>query len=437
MKTPAALVLALALAASPVAQAQELPAAQQAAVQQLLNEQLRRIEALEARLAQLQQELGALRGQGQLPAAAEPNPEAHLQEPFEHPFDGDPPMDPTEEAPNADVPRALAVDFYGSLRILSAHGTDGHSEVRNNFSRLGIRGEKQLFERLTGFARYEMGVNLVAGDQAILLVSGDPGTPIGQGNQPIVSRLGYVGIGTPYGNVSWGKQWAPYYDVAEFTDQMVVFGGAASGAFGAGTDGGIAGTGRAERAVLYRNVWGPLAVGLQVQNRIISPNDRGWADTYSGSIVVGRQMGFAVGAAYNKVRDGVIAPTLNQPFLGDEASVFGARYRHEWFYAGAIFSILKQHEVDDLRRPFDGNGFELALRQHLTTRLWVEGVFNNLRPDSDHPGEYRVRFGVTNLVYRWGEASRAFIGFRLEDSRRVDGSDLTESTFAAGLNYTF
>jgi predicted porin len=434
MRRLAAFAVVLVLVLLPITIRAQEPASAQQQLQQLVTEQLRRIEALEAQLAQLRQQVEVISGQ-QLPTTIDE--EDRLEEPVEHAYDGGPPMDPDAEEPNADVPRAINVDSYGSLRVLTATDTDGHSEVRNNSSRLGIRGEKEFFGALTAFGRYEMGVNLVANDRVILLTSGDPGTPIGQGSQAIFSRLGFVGIGTPIGNFSWGKQWSPYYDVAEFTDQLAVFSGFASGAFGAGTDGGLAGTGRAERAVQYRQAWGPFAVALQIQNRSLTLNDRQWADAFGGSVVLGERNGFAVGAAYNEVRDGVLLPTLNEPQLGDRATLFGARFRSDWSYAGATYAILKQHEVDDLGRRFDGIGIEVALRQHFTPRLWIEGAYNDLRPDGDHPGDFRVQFGAANIVYNFNVASRLFGGFKLENSLRSDRTDLTESTFAAGLNYTF
>ena len=442
MRLLAAFALVIICASSAIAvRAQEPPSAQQTTLQQLANDQLRRIEALEARLAQLQQEVSVLRAQQPVAALQPPlvpvDPDRRLEEPFEHAYDGGRPPDQDPKSPTGDLPQARPIDSYGSLRVLTATDTDGHSEVRNNSSRLGIRGEKELFGSLTAFGRYEFGMNLVANDRTILLTGGDPGTPIGQGSQAVFTRLGFVGIGTPIGNISWGKQWSPYYDVAEFSDQLVVFSGLASGAFGAGTDGGLAGTGRSERAVIYREAWGPVALGLQIQNRSLTLNDRAWADAFGGSLILGRQYGFAIGAAYNEVRDGVLLPTPNETQLGDKATIFGARYRGARFYAGAIYSLLKQHEVDDLGLRFDGNGFELALRQNLTDRIWIEGAYNDLNPDSDHPGDFRLQFGAVNVVYGFGEASRLFGGFKFENSDRTDGTDFQTSTFAGGLNYTF
>jgi outer membrane protein N len=439
MRTRAAVALVIVHALSPIAVRAQDPSAREAAMQQVLNEQLRRIEALEALLAQLRQEVNAIRALP-LPAVTPPvqdTPGLQEQEPFVHAADGTAPTDPDDASPTADLPRALNIDSYGSLRAMVVHDVKGHQEVSNNSSRVGIRGEKPLFGRFAAFGRWEAGINLVANDRAILLTGGDPGTPIGQGSQAVFSRLGFVGAKTPIGDFSWGKQWSPYYDVAEFSDQLVVFSGLASGAFGAGTDGGLAGTGRSERAVLYRETWGPIAVGLQVQNRTLTANNRSWANTFGGSLLFGHRYGFAAGAAYNEVRDGVPNPTPNEPQLGDKAAIFGARFRAERFYIGGIFSTLKQHEVDDLGRRFDGNGFEIAGRGNLLPRLWIEGAFNDLSPNSDHPGDFRLRFGAANIVYDWAIASRLFFGFRLDDSRNSDRTSSTRSTFALGLNYTF
>jgi predicted porin len=422
-----------------IAAAQTAPAdpSQDTVIQQL-DDQRRRIAALEAQLAEMQRLIAEMRGASVERHDANeppPAPEAEEELPFEHAAAGAPPSDTDPAGPAGDLPRALPVDAYGSLRVATAIDMDGRSEVRNNASRLGLRGEKR-FGDVAAFARVELGINLVANDR-VILVGGDPGTPIGQGSQAIASRLGLVGVQTPVGAFSWGKQWSPYYDVAEFTDQFQVFSGSATGAFAFGTDGGISGTGRAERAFQYREARGPVSVALQVQNRTSSPADRGWADAYGGSVVFGASSGFAAGAAYNEVRDGVAAPSPNDPRLGDKAALFGVRYRSDVWYAAGTFSIQKQHNVDDLGRVYDGYGYELAVRRHLTDRWWLEGGYNDLRPDSDHPGDYHVRFGVGNAVYVFGDASRVFFGFKVEGSRRSDGSRLAESALAAGLNFTF
>jgi predicted porin len=423
---------------SATAHAQQ-PSAPTEALQKLVTDQERRLQALEAQLAALQATIQDLRSQAGL--AAPGLPAVPVQPPDDapavaHAVTGISPATEDPHAPEADLPTAKPIDAYGSLRLASVVNTDGISDIRNNGSRVGLRGEKALGRGLTAFARLELGVNLVNNDR-IILETGDPGAPIGQGSQAFTSRLGFIGITTRAGSVSWGKQWSPYYDVAEFTDQFQLFSGLASGAFGAGTDGGLAGTGRAERAVQYRERFGPVAVALQVQNRATSPNDQSWLDTWGGSVVVGQREGFGAGATYNAVRDGVANPNPNQAQEGDEAALFGVRYRSGPWYTAATFSVLTQHEVDDLGRRYDGTGFELALVRDLTEKVWVELGFNNLQPDSDHPGDFRVRFGVTNLVYQFGQASRVFAGVKFDGGRTSDGTARPQAVFAGGLRYNF
>jgi predicted porin len=330
-------------------------------------------------LARLQQEVVDLR-RGPVPAPGPPaeTPAAARAEDedatdlFDHAAGGEAPEGQVPEGPQGDLPQARAIDGYGSLRVAVATDWDGSREVRNNSSRLGLRGTKPLVDGIEAFGRVELGVNLVANDR-VILSGGDPGAPIGQGSQAVFSRLGFVGIDTALGSLAWGKQWSAYYDVAEFTDQFPLWSGVATGAFAAGTDGGVAGTGRAERALQYREARGPVSVALQMQSRASSPNDRSWVDVWGASAVVGRARGLSLGAAYNEVRDGVPDPTPNQSQLGD----------------------------------------------------------------SDHPGDFRVRFGVGYLVYNFGAGSRVFLGLKLDDGRSSDGTKRSGSAFATGLNYTF
>jgi predicted porin len=440
MRSLASLALALALHPSS-ASTQEVKAGSQEALAQLLRDQARRIEALEASLQALQQEVQQLRQQP-VTAGVEPPvaPEAAAAEEtndlVDHAVAGEPPADAYPEGPQDDLPQAKLIDSYGSLRVAVALDTDGYREVRNNSSRLGLRGSKRLTDGIDAFGRLEVGVNLVNTDRAIL-TGGDPGAPIGQGSQAVFSRLGFVGLDTGIGSFAWGKQWSAYYDVAVFTDQFPFWSGVATGAFAAGTDGGISGTGRAENALQYREARGPASVALQMQSRGNSPNDQSWADVWGGSAVFGRHQGFSLGAAYNEVRDGVENPNPNQPKLGDKAAIFGLRYRADRFYAATTLSISEQHEVDDLGRRFDATGFELALRYYANDQLAFEAGYNDLRPDSSHPGDFRLRFGVGYVVYNFGGGSRVFGGFKWEDSRNSDGSKRFSSAFATGLNYTF
>src|SRR5262249_3211126 len=90
-------------------------ATQQTALQQRVNDQLRRIEALEAALAQLQQEVTDLKSVAQQTAGVQAaNANEVLEEPFDHAFDGAPPMDADPKNPPPPPPPPHVIDFYRS-----------------------------------------------------------------------------------------------------------------------------------------------------------------------------------------------------------------------------------------------------------------------------------------------------------------------------------
>src|SRR5215510_12316929 len=151
MRRLAAVTVVLQVLLPSAARAQAPAAPQAAALQQVVNEQLRRIEALEAQLSQLKQEVNAIRGLPPSPPSPVVDETHELKEPFVHAADGNPPTDPDSATPNADLPRALNIDSYGSLRAMALWDVRGHSEVSNNSSRIGIRGEKPLIGRFMAF----------------------------------------------------------------------------------------------------------------------------------------------------------------------------------------------------------------------------------------------------------------------------------------------
>jgi len=201
-------------------------------------------------------------------------------------------------------------DFYGSLRVHAITTSKGYSTIQNGASRLGFKGETNISKSVLLFAELEVGVNMVDNNNKII-IKDDPGHAVGEENNSISSRLGFIGIKTKFGNFSWGKQWSPYYDVGGFTDRLYLYGGDAQGTYPNGTDGGISGTGRAANALQYRNKIGPVKLALQIQNRNSTynkTNNKKYADTYGASIIYETNLGLSFGVAYNKVRDGVLKP---------------------------------------------------------------------------------------------------------------------------------
>jgi len=432
--------LIVTLVASPLL-AQARAAADLTSLEAVVREQMERIDALEREVRALRGEVARLGGPPPGAEAGAPRPAAPTESDgpaVAHPVEGGP-----EEA--VDLPSPAAADLppmspriqgYGSLRVVGGIDSEGRSEARSNFSRVGLRGEAPFAEGWSGFARLELGVNLGSGERAIL-GGADPGAPIGQGSNALSSRLGYLGMHTPFGSVSWGKQWAVYSDVSGFTDVFHAFGGDAGGTYAAGTDGAISGTGRADKALQYRYSRGIVSLGLQAQNRSITERDQNFADTFGGSMLLGVTEGLTLGLAYNEVRDGVDLPNANQSKLGDRAAIVALRWNRGPLYAAAAWSAFEQHEVDDLGRFYDGDGLELALIYRFGERWAFEAGFNELRPDRGQAGAFRLRYGLAGMVLGLDPDSEVFFGLRLEDSRNADGSKGRESALSLGYNYTF
>ena len=424
VRSPVLVVLALALLAG-----------------QGFGEETSETEELRALLAALQTRVAVLEDSGDPERAAEINEirgllataEARLaafEEPVVRPAEAEIHDPPPSEDPAFSQ---FVSDFYGSLRVRTLVTADGDIEFVDRFSRIGWSPRYQGGKRWAVLGRLEAGVNLVNQNPTID-VGGDPGYAFGEGRQAFTTRLGYVGFETPVGQVTWGKQWAVYYDVAEWTDEFYSFGGDAAGAYALG-DGGINGTGRAETAFQYRNQWGPLQLGLQVQNRDRTDNDHDYADTFGGSLRLSASNFLTFGLAYNEVRDGVEDPGPNEPHIGDTATVIGARWDRAPLLLAVTLSRGEQRQQDDEETWFDNLGCE-AFGQWSFDEHWsAHGGFNWLEPDDDGvETEYRILDYFVGAAYQLNRFAVISGELRLAESRTAAGEPLRANTFAFGVN---
>jgi len=373
-------------------------------------------------LATVAARLGALEEPVAVPVEAEasdPSPaEAEVSDPS-----------PAEPAPFS----RFESNFYGSLRVRSLATEGAIFEIIDRFSRIGWHARYPGGKRWAVLGRLEAGVNLVNQNPTVD-VGGDPGHAFGEGRQAVTTRLGYVGFETPYGDLTWGKQWSVYYDVAGWTDRYYTFGARASGAFALG-DGGINGTGRAETAFLYRKGWRPLQVGLQVQNRERTDNNRNFADTYGGSLRWSASDALTIGLAYNQVRDGVEDPGLNEPHLGDTASIIGVLWDRGPLELAVVLSRGEQRERDDEGTWFDSVGSEVFGQWSLDEHWSLFGGLNWLEPDDDSVDtDYRILDYLIGAAYDLNRNVIISGELRLSESLTAAGEPVREDTFAFGVN---
>lgn len=330
-----------------------------------------------------------------------------------------------------------AIGLYGSLRFKAGASFDGEFGMRDQFSRLGIKLRTNITSGIDAIGQLEVGVNMV-GTKTKIQFNADPGGAVGEIDNIFTSRIGWVGISTRFGQLTWGKQWSVYYDIAQFTDAFYGFGGDASGTYAAGTDGSISGTGRPANSFQYRFAHDYFALGLQVQNRSISPNSKNYADTYAMSVLIKPARNLQFGAAYNQVRDGVAEPDKTEPRLGDEAMVGGIQYDNQRLKVSFTATSFTNHEIDEQRRYFSGYGYEFYTQYRFLQKWSVYTGFNYLQAKKGQPvGDYCLSYLDVGASYSFSESSLVFVEIKFDDSQDSTGTPINESIVAFGLFLNF
>ena len=335
-------------------------------------------------------------------------------------------------APLMDVLRAF--QFYGSLRGRLRFRKDEPTQFDENTSRVGVRTQLPIGSKFAFFGRAEIGLRL----SDVIDFAGDPGSSeLAEGGDVDV-RLAFAGFETPLGRLSFGKQWGAYYDVAVFTDQMPYLCCEGHVVYNAGTDGGVSGTGRADWALQYRQSIKDFKFTLQGQFRKNSPVSTSFADTYGASLVYRWKEVLDFGVSHNRVLDGIAAPEQGQPKEGDEATILGVRYQKNRLYLGANYSRFRNHETDELDRFFGGDSVILFASYFvIPDRLVIAAELDDVKPESSHPGQYRVRFATIGASYSLKKYWEFFLLYRFEDGRLSDGSKAGKNTLMLSVHFNF
>lgn len=327
-----------------------------------------------------------------------------------------------EEARSAPQIETMISKFavYGSLRARGFADEDGDSTLDDSTSRIGFRGQLDVSKTYEFFGRIEVGTNLV-GELGKFLIGGDPGSEDGTEDQPIPLRLAFIGFEGPQGRMSFGKQWSTFYDVAVFTDQAPFFGGAASGVYSAGTDGGVSGTGRADRALQYRFAISQFKLGVQAQIRDKTDNDQPFADTWGVSAVYQFSEGVTLGAAFNQVRDGITDPFPDEPIYDDQAFIVGGRWQDDNNYYAVTDTDFENHEKDDEGEFYSGFGVEVYADHFFEGGFGLGGTYNYQKPDSDLMSDYLINFLSVGGSYSLGKNWRFYLIYKFDYSQQSNG----------------
>ena len=365
----------------------------------------------------------------------------------------------------------LRMEPYGSFRGHFAF-FNGEVEFQENASRIGLRiGVKK--REVFFFTGIELGINLFKSNSQF---NADGNTDGGfivatseQASQVFNSRLGFLGIDFgKWGQFSVGKQWSVYYDITSYTDNFNVFGGQGSATYVAGTDGGEIGIGRADQSLIYRNRFGPVSLGLQLQAK--NAFNGQFIDGFGFSTQIKIVEGLKAGVAYNKsyLKDETVedAPVLG---LDDQPTYFttGLTYNRDNLILGAVYAKQSDGDLTEgiILIPdfgeigptvvFDAYGYEVFAK-YFWKRFAFLGGFNYYQPDIDEIGRISGQipldedFKTSNLIlgleyrpsrlaYFYSEArianGKGPLGFEVQDVFTIGIRLEAEHVFLKKLKY--
>ena len=329
---------------------------------------------------------------------------------------------------------------------------EDQAELQDNGSWLGA--DFEVGDDVQFFAGIELGVALIQGTSFNAgATTGSSTLTLEEETAPVFgARLGYVGVdlGTA-GRVAIGKQSSVFYDIASYTtDQFNVFGGQASQAYTAGSDGGRFGTGRVDQALTYRISVGDL-LELGGQTQFSAGQTNAFIDGFGLSAQVRPLSGLVIGAAYNR---SILADDLEQMAIGldgndSEFGILGARYTSDFFDLAAVVSTQKNGDAIRLSGPpldegdfvpvfFDATGVEIFAKIRPGDFSVLGGFIYN-EPDPTAPElseDFVTRYAILGAEYRFRTNTYLYTEWRLDDSTNFDGSP-SFSVFTVGMRYGF
>ncbi|GAA5216300.1 porin [Corallincola platygyrae] len=340
-----------------------------------------------------------------------------------------------------------SAEIKGFFRIKAQH-SDDDDEIKDGTSRIGFHFGRELTHDWRAMAVLEWGLDIVEGESGLKVTQGDGLTSNDDRGENIWNRLGYIGvIHDDYGEITMGKRWGVYYEVTYPTDELESFGGEASGTYNFGTDGGLSGTGRAEKALQYRNSWGPFWLGLQYQAKddsiALDPDDFPDLEAtidkaYSIAATYTTPIGIILGAAYN--RADISLSNAGSTADDDIAIAASAKYgtiSEPGLYAGLVYAVSENHESDSNGIVYDAKGYEALVQWGFENNVQVYGAVNHLEEDDDdYQGEAELDYYVVGSRYRWTPDFHLAFEIKFEDSTDGDGNS-ADDIYAFSVKYAF
>ncbi|MEZ8036311.1 porin [Vibrio gigantis] len=308
------------------------------------------------------------------------------------------------------VVAALVSGSSLAATVYSSDGTElkigGRAEARFNVSdnnesasdssfkdksraRVNISGKTQVSDELYGFGKYEAEFT---GDTAVGVN--------GEKTDSLTNRYFFAGLGTNFGEFSYGKQDSAQVMLTDITDTMATFGADAADAVAGNKD-------KRENNFLYSGEFDALTV----QANYIAADEKD-ADSF-GLAAMYNLGAFDLGAGYVSQKNG--------NFDDDQINLV-AQFSMDAFTVGGLYTMASVADEDY-------TGYELSAIFKATKQLSLIGVYNY--GEFDKAADEEANNFAIEAVYKFNGHIRTYAGYKFE---QLDNKD---DQLQAGIRYDF
>ncbi len=308
------------------------------------------------------------------------------------------------------VVAALVSGSSLAATVYSSDGTElkigGRAEARFNVSdnnesasdssfkdksraRVNISGKTQVSDELYGFGKYEAEFT---GDTAVGVN--------GEKTDSLTNRYFFAGLGTNFGEFSYGKQDSAQVMLTDITDTMATFGADAADAVAGNKD-------KRENNFLYSGEFDALTV----QANYIAADEKD-ADSF-GLAAMYNLGAFDLGAGYVSQKNG--------NFDDDQINLV-AQFSMDAFTVGGLYTMASLADEDY-------TGYELSAIFKATKQLSLIGVYNY--GEFDKAADEEANNFAVEAVYKFNGHIRTYAGYKFE---QLDNKD---DQLQAGIRYDF
>ncbi|USD66943.1 porin [Vibrio sp. SCSIO 43136] len=289
----------------------------------------------------------------------------------------------------------------------------GRAEFRGNFSsgiegtmenksraRLNAKGKTKITEDLTGFAKWEAEQSTGSSGDSSEITTEENDT-----NSSFKQRYMFVGLGTNFGDVSFGKQDTAPVQISGMSD-IGTYTGAQKEFIAAGNE-------QINNTFLYSGEFDALTVqGSFIASEAKSNNGYGISAIYQ------LPMGLGLGLGYATQDRGENAGKGNQ-IIG------GVNYSMDALYIGATYTQGKQNDTTDV----EFTGVEVAAKYKFDGGFSLIGSYQNQKEDKDQ--DATSDFVEVTGEYKFNKSMKTYAAYKVDNRKNKDNN------LRLGLRYDF